>query len=47
MIAKITTVGLAVVALGLVGYGGWLWFRPLGFLIPGILLWIDISRGGN
>lgn len=29
---------LALTGVGLIGFGGWLAWEPLGFLLPGILL---------
>lgn len=34
---------VGVVALGLIAYGGFLAWKPLGFLAPGLLLWLDVS----
>ncbi len=42
--ASILATVLAVVSLGLVGFGCWLAYEPAGFIIPGLLIWIDISR---
>lgn len=44
MIKKITMVVMAAVALGLIGYGCFLAYRPAGFIVPGFLIWIDIMR---
>ena len=44
MIRKITTITLAAAALGLIGYGSFLAYRPAGFIIPGLLIWIDITQ---
>lgn len=41
---SVLTTVLAIVALGLVSYGCWLAYRPAGFIVPGLLIWIDISR---
>jgi len=41
---SIIMVALAVTALGLIAYGSWLVYKPCGFLVPGMLIWIDISR---
>lgn len=37
---------LAAAALGLVGYGAWLMYRPLGPLSVGLLLWLDLTLHG-
>lgn len=50
MIRKITMIALAAAALGLIGYGSFLAYRPAGFIVPGLLIWIDItqmSKGGK
>ncbi len=44
MIKKITTVVMATAALGLIGYGCFLAYQPAGFIVPGFLIWIDITR---
>lgn len=31
------------VALGLIGYGAWLWHPAAGFAIVGALVWLDMS----
>lgn len=46
MKGTIIRISISVVALGLIAYGGYLAFPPLGFILPGGLLWIDLSRKG-
>lgn len=41
---SIIMVALAVIALASIAYGSWLVYKPCGFLVPGMLIWIDISR---
>ena len=41
---SIIMVALAVIALASIAYGSWLVYKPCGFLVPGLLIWIDISR---
>lgn len=44
MIKKIVTVVIAAAALVLIGYGCWLAWPPAGFAIPGLLIWIDVTK---
>ena len=44
MTKKITIIVMAAAALGLIGYGCFLAYRPAGFIVPGFLIWIDITR---
>ena len=37
-------VAVATCALGLIGYGCFLAYQPAGFIVPGLLMWIDITR---
>ena len=46
MRGTIVIIVLSVLALGLIGYGGYLAFPPAGFILPGVCLWIDLSRRG-
>ncbi len=41
---KIIMVASATFALGLIGYGCFLAYQPAGFIVPGLLIWIDITR---
>ena len=36
----------AVVALVSLSYGAWMVYPPAGFIVPGILMWIEIPRRG-
>jgi hypothetical protein len=38
---------VACISLGLIGVGSWLIYPPAGFISVGLLLWIDLSFGGN
>lgn len=44
MIRKIATVIIAIAALTLIGYGCYRAYPPAGFIVPGLLLWFDITR---
>jgi hypothetical protein len=37
---------IAIASLGLIGFGAWLIYPPLGFLSVGLLLWIDLTIDG-
>lgn len=39
--------GVAILSLGAIAYGAWLAWPPAGFLVPGLLLWIDLSLGAG
>ena len=41
---RIITMAVGLLALSLVGYGAYMAWRPLGFLVPGLLLWMDVSH---
>lgn len=38
LVVELIRLVLALVGTGLIGYGGWLAWPPLGFLFPGLLL---------
>ena len=42
---KLLTTIILVVSLGLIGYGVWLVYHPLGFVVVGLLLWVDLLIG--
>jgi len=42
--ASIFVATMSIIALSLVGYGCWLAYGPAGFIVPGLLIWIEISR---
>lgn len=44
MIARILSVALVLLALGLVGWGAWWCYPPAGPLAVGFLLWVDLCR---
>ena len=37
---------LACASLLLIGYGAWRAWPPLGFVLPGALIWLDLTVGG-
>ena len=39
---RIVRASLAIVALGLLTYGSWKAWEPLGYIVPGALLWFDL-----
>lgn len=45
---KIITAAVGIVALAAISYGSYLAYKPAGFLVPGLLLWLDVSlrKGG-
>ena len=42
---KVLSAIILVVSLGLIGYGAWLVYHPLGFVVVGLLLWVDLLIG--
>jgi len=33
--------------IGLLGYGSWLHYPPLGFIVPGVVLVLGLALGGK
>jgi len=50
VIASLARDAIGLVGIGLVSYGAWLAFRPIGFIVLGVLLltgvWL-LSKGAN
>ena len=42
---KLLSAIIPVVSLGLIGYGAWVVYHPLGFVVVGLLLWVDLLIG--
>ena len=42
---KVISTIILVVSLALIGYGAWLVYHPLGFVVVGLLLWVDLLIG--
>ena len=42
---KVISTIILVVSLGLIGYGAWVVYHPLGFVVVGLLLWVDLLIG--
>ena len=42
---KLLSAIIPVVSLCLIGYGAWLVYHPLGFVVVGLLLWVDLLIG--
>ncbi len=42
-IEKIITAAVGIVALAAISYGFYLAYKPAGFIVPGLLLWFDLS----
>ncbi len=40
---KLLSAIVPIVSLGLIGYGAWEVYHPLGYIVVGLLLWIDIT----
>ncbi len=40
---RIITGAVGFAALALIAYGSFLAWKPLGFIAPGLLLWLDVS----
>ena len=38
-------IALAGVSLGLIAYGLSLYWKPLAFVVPGMLVWVELIRG--
>lgn len=34
---------IPLVSLCLIGYGFWMWHKPLAFIVVGGLIWLDLS----
>jgi len=41
---KIIRLIIVMVSLGLIAYGAWGLYKPLGYLVPGLLIWVDLFR---
>ena len=42
---KLLSAIIPVTSLGLIGYGAWEVYHPLGYIVVGLLLWVDLSVG--